>query len=92
MATGNTSSQNTNTSGGTSANTGQLALRDLNSSIGGLDLSNLGAATSSATSGAVTTGDRIIGGNQSKRQFGIVKVLALFAGVAILIKLYKESR
>lgn len=92
MAAGNTSSQNTNTTGGTSSNVGEVALRDLNSSIGGFDLSNFGAATSSATSGAVTTGDRILGGNQGKRQFGIVKMLALFAGAAILIKLYKESR
>lgn len=62
--------------------------------LGGLDLSKFGASESSATStsGAVTIGDRIIGGNKSSRQYGIVKILALFAGAALLLKLYKKKR
>lgn len=65
--------------------------RDANATVGALDLlNNFGAATSSATSGAVTTGDRLIGG--SKRQFGIVKILAVFAATAILLKIYSESK
>lgn len=67
-------------------------LRDVNASLGALDaLNNFGAATSSATSGAVTTGDRIIGGVKG-RQIGIVKILALFAAAAVLLKIYKESK
>ena len=70
---------------------GQGIGRDVNASIGVLDLSNLGAATSSATSGAVTVGDRILGGTKSSRQFGLVKILAFIAGAAILYKLYKKK-
>lgn len=83
MATG-TSEQYVANDGATNSNG---FFRDVNASIGGLDLLNgVGAATSSATSGAVTVGDRIFGGNKSKRQFGIVKIMALFAGAAILYK------
>lgn len=84
-------SEQANQNSGQGAGTvGQGIGRDVNASIGGLDLSNLGAATSSATSGAVTVGDRIFGGTKSTRQFGIVKILALVAGAAILYKLYKK--
>lgn len=67
-------------------------LRDVNAQIGALELpsnflNNFGAATSSAMSGAVTVGDRILGG--SKQQFGVVKILVLIAGAALLIKVYK---
>lgn len=95
MATG-TSEQQVS-SGGQSTSSG---VRDLNTSIGGLDLqalnpsnflNNFGAATSSATSGAVTVGDRILGGTKSRRQFGLVKMLALIAGAAILYKIYKKK-
>lgn len=85
-------SEQSNQNQGQGAGTvGQGIGRDVNASIGGLDLSNLGAATSSATSGAVTVGDRILGGTRSSRQFGIVKILALVAGAAILYKLYKKK-
>lgn len=85
-------SEQSNQNHGQGAGTvGQGIGRDVNASIGGLDLSNLGAATSSATSGAVTVGDRILGGTRSSRQFGIVKILALVAGAAILYKLYKKK-
>ena len=84
------SEQNNQNAGQGAGTVGQGVGRDVNASIGGLDLSNLGAATSSATSGAVTVGDRIIGGNKSSRQYGIVKILAFVAGAAILYKLYKK--
>lgn len=71
---------------------GQGIGRDVNASLGGLDLSHIGAATSSATSGAVTVGDRILGGTKASRQFGLVKILALSAATAILLKLYKKKR
>ena len=86
MASGE-SSQNVNSSQSPS----QGFFRDVNASLGALDaLNNFGASTSAATSGAVTTGDRIIGGQ--KRQFGIVKILTLFAAAAVLVKLYRESK
>ena len=86
------SSEQYNQNAGQGAGTvGQGVGRDVNASIGGLDLSNLGAATSSATSGAVTVGDRILGGSRASRQFGLVKILAIFAGAAILFKLYKKK-
>lgn len=85
------SNQNNQNSGQGAGTVGQGVGRDVNSSIGGLDLSSIGAATSSATSGAVTVGDRIIGGTKSSRQYGIVKILALIAGAAILLKLYKKK-
>ena len=85
-------SEQTNQNSGQGAGTvGQGIGRDVNASIGGIDFSNLGAATSSATSGAVTVGDRILGGTKSRRQFGLVKILALIAGAAILYKLYKKK-
>ena len=88
MATG-TSEQYVQSSGASNANG---ILRDVNASLGGLDLLNgLNSASSSATSGAVTVGDRILGGNKAKRQFGIVKILVLFAGAAILYKIVKKK-
>lgn len=70
---------------------GQGIGRDVNASLGGIDFSHLGAATSSATSGAVTVGDRILGGTHAIRQFGLVKILAFGAVAAILLKLYKKK-
>lgn len=62
--------------------------------LGGLDLSKMGASDSTATStsGAVTVGDRILGGFKARRQFGLVKILAIFAGAALLYKIYKKKR
>ena len=88
MALGENNIGQTGSSGQQSVGQG-AAWRD--TYLGGLDLSNLGAATSRATSGAVTTGDRIIGGQKSSRQFGLVKILAVFAGVAILYRIYKRK-
>ena len=86
------SSEQYNQNAGTGAGSvGQGIGRDVNASIGGLDLSNLGAATSSATSGAVTVGDKVLGGTSSKRQLGLVKILALIAGAAVLIKLWNKK-
>lgn len=90
MALSNTQSNQNQGQGAGSV--GQGVGRDVNASIGGLDLSKIGSATSSATSGAVTVGDRIFGGNKSSRQFGLVKILALFAGAAILLKIYKKKK
>lgn len=85
------SAEQTNQNSGQGAGTvGQGVGRDVNASIGGFDLSNLGASTATSTSGAVTVGDRILGGS-SKRQFGLVKILAVVAGVAIIIKILKSK-
>lgn len=95
MATG-TSEQAVSNSGQSNSS----GVRDVNASIGGFDfnalnpsnfLNGLNSSTSSATSGAVTVGDRILGGSKSSRQFGLVKILALVAGGAILLKLYKKK-
>jgi len=87
------SSEQYNQNAGTGAGqVGQGVGRDVNASIGGLDLSGIGAATSSATSGAVTVGDRIIGGTSARRQYGLVKILAVIAGAYILLKVYKKVR
>ena len=84
------SAEQTNQNSGQGAGTvGQGIGRDVNASIGGLDLSNLGASTATSTSGAVTVGDRIMGGE--KRQFGLVKILAVVAGIAIFIKIFKSK-
>lgn len=97
-----TSSQTNQNSGQGAGSVGQGIGRDVNASLGKLeiapDLTNFlrdfGAAHSAATStsGAVNVGDRIIGGNKSSRQFGIVKILALFAGAAVLLRLYKKMK
>lgn len=87
-STTGTATQTTSNTGG--SNTGMW--RDINASLGAFDLlNNLGASTSSAVSGTVTIGDRIIGGGSSSTQFGVVKILALVAGTAILIKLYQDG-
>ena len=83
--------KNTGTTSQTTDNQNSMSsgfFRDVNASLGSLDLlNNFGAATSSATSGAVEVGDKIVGG--SKQQLGIIKILAVFAGVAILLKIYQ---
>lgn len=96
MATQQTTEQTNQNSGQGAGTVGQGVGRDVNISasllgIGDImpDLSNLGASTATSTSGAVTVGDRIMGGE--KRQFGLVKILAIVAGVAIFIKLLKKK-
>lgn len=87
-------SAETNVSGNDgNGGSGIVGWRDAYTTLGAVDmLNNFGAATSSATSGAVTVGDRIIGGTKSSRQFGLVKILAIGATVAILLKLYKKMK
>ena len=91
-----TSEQQNQNSGQGAGTVGQGVGRDVNSSIGGLDVSgfmkSFGASSATSTSGAVTVGDRILGGNKSSRQFGLVKILAIFAGAAVLFRLYKKMK
>lgn len=89
MSTSGTATTNTSNSGGSNAG----VLRDVNASIGALDfLNNFGASTSSAMTGAVTLGDKIVGGNKSDRQFGLVKILTIIAGGIIIVKLWKWGK
>ena len=90
MATGSAET-NIGQTGGKGSENNIVGWRDAYTTFGAAELlNNLGAATSSATSGAVTVGDRIIGGNS--KQLGIIKTIAAFAGVAILLKIYLKSR
>ena len=73
--------------GGTGGS-GVVGWRDAYTTLGALDFST--PATS--TSGAVTVGDRILGGNKSSRQLGLVKILALFAGAVVLLRIYKKMK
>ena len=79
----------TNSGGGSSGASGNLVgWRDANNSIGSLFGD---AGTPTATSGNITTGDRIIGGSKGF-QLGIVKILAIGALVAIVVKLWKGGK
>lgn len=93
MAEKQSAEQTVSNSGGENKTSGVFG-RDLNTTIGGFDLagmlSSIGAATSSSTSGAVTVGDRIVGGTRSSRQLGLVKVMVMIAGAAILFKIFKK--
>lgn len=52
--------------------------RDINASASlGEFLNNFNASTSSATSGNVSIGDRIVGGSRNRTQFGILQILAI---------------
>ena len=85
---------------GGSGGSGIVGWRDAYTTLGALDLSNIlrdafsgwGSSSAQSTSGAVTVGDRIIGGKKSSRQLGLVKILALFAGAAVLYKIYKKKK
>ena len=99
MATGSAETNIGQTGG--SGGSGVVGWRDAYTTLGAAEikalnpsdfLNNFGAATSSATSGAVTVGDRILGGSKSSRQLGLVKIIALFAGVAVLFRLYKKMK
>ena len=94
MANNQSATQTTTNSGGTSNSTGGIVgWRDANLSVGGFDLSGIGSSRSSATSGNITTGDRIIGAVKNKSfQFGIVKMMAVIAGVAIVVKILKGKK
>lgn len=75
---------------GGSGGSGIVGWRDAYTTLGALDFST--PSTANATSGYVTVGDRIIGGNKSSRQFGIVKFLTFFALTAVAYKIYKSSK
>ena len=75
---------------GGSGGSGIVGWRDAYTTLGALDFST--PSTANATSGYVTVGDRIIGGNKASRQFGIVKFLAFFALTAVAYKIYKSSK
>ena len=91
MATG-TAEQNVGTTGG-SGGSGVVGWRDAYTNLGAMELlNNLGASTSSATSGNITVGDRILGGAKTDFKFGLVKILALGALVAIVFKIWKGKK
>lgn len=95
MATSQTATQTTsNTQSPSTSGGGIVGWRDANLSVGGLDLSGIGAHRSSAssTSGDITLGDRIIGGQKSSWSFGLVKIMTIFAGVVILLKVWKGKK
>ena len=92
MATGS-AENNVGTTGGSGASGSMVGWRDAYTTLGAAELLNnwgsSGPAT--ATAGNITTGDRILGGTK-KTSLGLVKVLALFAGVAILVKFWKGKK
>lgn len=91
MATQTASQTTTNSGGTTNTGGGIVGWRDANLSIGGFDLSGFGS--SSAKSGDISTGDRILGGNKKESlKFGLVKMLAVLAGVAIIFKIWKGKK
>lgn len=96
MATSQSATTNTSNSGGsTNTGGGLVGWRDANASIGGLDMSGMFSDSSkaSATSGNITLGDTIMGGTSQKSfKFGIVKVFAVLAGVAIIVKIWKGGK
>ena len=89
MADSINSTQQTSSQG----STGGTLFRDVNASASlGEFLNNFNASTSSADSGHITVGDKIIGGQKSAQaQFSILKMLVIIAGAGILLKLYKEG-
>ena len=90
MATG-TAEQNVGTTGG-SGGSGIVGWRDAYTNLGAMELlNNLGASTSSATSGDITTGDRIIGGSKALK-IGLVKILCVLAFGVIVFKIWKGKK
>lgn len=79
--------QLTSSGGGASGNL--VGWRDANNSIGSLFGDS---GRSSATSGNITTGDRIIGGTKQGFKLGLVKILAVGALVAIVVKIWKGGK
>lgn len=95
MATSQSATTNTSNSGGmTTTGGGLVGWRDANLSVGGFDLSGIGSDRSSVSSrsGDITSGDRIIGGQKTSFKFGIVKILVLIAGVAVITKILKGKK
>lgn len=96
MAKNQSATTTTSNSGGsTQTGGGLVGWRDANLSVGGLDFSGIGAdsSRSSATSGNIEVGDRIIGGGKSGGlQLGLVKILAIGALIAIVVKIWKGSK
>lgn len=89
MADSINSTQQTSSTG---SNSGTL-FRDVNASASlGEFLNNFNASTSSADSGHITVGDKIIGGQKSAQtQFSILKMLAI-AGIGLIAyKIYKGA-
>lgn len=78
--------QLTSSGGGASGNL--VGWRDANNSIGSLFGDS---GRSSATSGNIYTGDRIVGGSKGF-QIGLVKILAIGALVAIVVKIWKGGK
>lgn len=85
-------SQDILNSGGSSTTQGNLVgWRDANNSIGSMFGDS--GLTPTATAGNITLGDRILGGtSKSSLKFGIVKILVLLAGVAIVVKILKGKK
>lgn len=90
MAEKGSAETNVGETGSGSGGSGVVGFRDAYATLGALDFSTPSAAT--ATSGYVTIGDRILGGNKSSRQFGIVKFLAFFALAAVAYKIYRKNK
>lgn len=89
MADSINSTQQTSSQG----STGGTLFRDVNASASlGEFLNNFNASTSSADSGHITVGDKIIGGQKSAQaQFSILKILAI-AGIGLVAyKIYKGA-
>ncbi len=95
MANNQSATTQTSNSGGSSNSSGVVGWRDANLSVGGLDFSGIGAhrSSASATSGNIEVGDRILGGGKSgSLQLGIVKILAIGALIAIVVKIWKGKK
>lgn len=90
MASGS-AEQNVGTTGG-SGGSGIVGWRDAYTNLGAMELlNNLGASTSSATSGNITTGDRIIGGSKGLK-IGLVKLLCVLSFGVIVFKIWKGKK
>lgn len=94
MANNQSATQTTTNSGGSSNSSGVVGFRDANLSVGGLDFSGIASDSSraSATSGNIEVGDRILGGGKGSLQLGLVKILAIGALVAIVVKIWKGGK
>lgn len=73
--------------GGASGNL--VGWRDANNAIGDLFSDS---SKASASSGNITVGDVIMGGTKKSLEFGLVKILAILAGLAIVVKIWKGKK
>lgn len=79
-------------SGGSNSTSGNLVgWRDANASLSVGSLFG-DSGRSSATSGDIKVGDRIIGGSSQGFKIGLVKMLAMGALVAIVLKIWKGKK